>query len=74
MWYTIGNSNEKRVCAHSTKLPHNTVQYVAQRGIRVKARANQTTQLHPRQLFFFQRKDKRAALGGIQTHDTRLSR
>ena len=37
------------------------------------SKANQTTQLHPGQLFF-QRNEKGAALGGIQTHDTLLSR
>ena len=37
---------------------------------RQKGKAKQTSQLHPGQLFLF-KKRRRAALGGIRTHDTR---
>ena len=42
-------------------------------SVKLNEVTRQTTQLHPGQLLFSE-KGKRAALGGIRTHDTLLSR
>ena len=63
-----------QLCFHPESCPHSNRDLESNVHVnnKVKAKQRQTTKLHPGQLFFLRKKG--AALGGIRTHDTLLSR